>query len=56
MLSDQVIGRMGILGDNETRFILTKNLKSQNFIKYIDVIYHHNLGLVNNRELGIVWI
>lgn len=42
-----------MLGDNETSFMLTKDLKIQNCTKYIDVIYHHILKLMDDGELEI---
>ena len=42
-----------MLSDNKTSLTLTKDPKSQNQIKYIDVIYHHLRGLVEDRELTI---
>lgn len=44
---------MKILGDNEINFTLTKNPESQNQTKYINVIYHHIRGLVEDGELEI---
>lgn len=37
-------------------FTLTKDLKSQNQNKQIDVIYHHVRGLIEDRQLAIEWI
>lgn len=53
LLPKQAIRRIEILGDNKTIPTLTRNLKSQNCTKYIDVIHHHIQGLVEDKELGI---
>lgn len=45
-----------MLGDNETSCILTKDLKSKNCTKHIDVMHHYLQGLVEEEELGIKWI
>ena len=45
-----------MLGDNETSLTLPKDLKSQNGIKYINVIHHHIRELVDDGELEIEWI
>ena len=45
-----------MLDDNETSLILTKNLKSQNWTKHIDVIYHNVQKLVEDGELVMNWI
>lgn len=44
---------MKMLGDNETNFTLTKDPKSQNQIKHIDIMYHYIHGLVEDKELAI---
>ena len=44
---------MKIFIDNEMTFILTKDLESQNYEKYINVIYHYMSKLIENRELEI---
>lgn len=41
LLSNQVIKKIKILKNNKTSFTLIKNLKSQNQIKYIDMIHHY---------------
>lgn len=56
LLSKQVIRKMEILDDNKTTLTLTKDPKSQNYIKYIDVIHHYVQKLVENRKLGMEWI
>lgn len=53
MVSIQAVKKMEILKDNKTSPILTKNPKSQNCTKHIDVINHHIWELVDNGELGI---
>lgn len=45
-----------MLGDNETSLPLTRNPKSQNQTKNIDVMHYHICGLVKNGELAIEWI
>lgn len=45
-----------MLKDNKTRLSLIKDLKNQNCSKYINVIYYHIQGMLENRELGIEWI
>ena len=45
-----------MLGDNETSLTLTKNPKSQNRTKHIDVMHYHVRGLVEDGELAIDWI
>lgn len=42
-----------MLGDNETSLILTRDLESQNYTKYIDVMYYYVQKLIENGELGI---
>lgn len=42
-----------MLNDNKIGLTLTRNLESQNYIKYIDVIYYYIWGLVENRKLEI---
>lgn len=44
---------MKILGNNEMSLTLTKDLKSQNWTKHIDVMYYHMCGLVEDGELAI---
>lgn len=56
LLSEQAIRKMEILSDNKMSFILTKDSKSQNCIKYIDIIYYHIQELITNGKLGIEWI
>lgn len=45
-----------MLGDNETNLILTKDPKSQNRTKHINVIHYYICRLVENEELAIEWI
>lgn len=33
---------------------MIKDLKSQNYIKYINIIYHHIYRLIKNRKLTII--
>lgn len=42
-----------MLNNNETSLTLTKDLKSQNQTKYIDIIHHHICKLVEDRKLAI---
>lgn len=42
-----------MLSDNKTSFTLTKNPKSQNCIKHINVMHYHIQELVENGELAI---
>ena len=56
LLPEQAIGRIEILGNNETSFMWTKNLEIQNCTKYIDVIHHYVRDFVKNRKLAIKWI
>ena len=42
-----------MLGDNETSLTLIKDPESQNYTKYIDVMYLHVRELMENGELGI---
>lgn len=53
LLLEQAVRKMEMLSNNKTSLILTKDPKSQNQIKYIDVIYHHLQGLVEDGELTI---
>lgn len=50
---DQAIKIIDMLRDNEMNFTLIKDFESQNRIKYIDIIYYHIQGLIENGELGI---
>lgn len=45
-----------MLSDNKISLTLTKNSKSQNQTKYIDVMYHYIHRLINDEELAIEWI
>lgn len=47
---------MKIFDDNETSFILTKNPKSQNHTKYINMMYYCVRELVDKGVLKIEWI
>lgn len=51
--SKQVVKKIDMLENNKTSFTLTKNPKSRNPMKYINIIYHHIGRLENNRELDI---
>lgn len=53
LLPEQVFRKIEMLGDNKTSFTLTKDPESQNYKKYIDVMYHYVRRLVEDRELGI---
>lgn len=41
LLLKQVVKKIKILRDNKTSLTLTKDSKSQNYTKHIDVIYHY---------------
>ena len=56
LLSEQTVKKIEILSDNETSFTLIKDMKSQNYTKHINVMYHHVRGLVQDGELRIEWI
>lgn len=45
-----------MLSDNETSLTLTKDPKSHNQIKYINVINHHVYRLIEDRKMAIKWI
>ena len=45
-----------MLGNNETSLTLIKDPESQNQMKYINVMYYHIHGLVEDGELAIKWI
>lgn len=44
---------MEMLKDNKTSLTLTKDLKSQNCIKHIDMIHNYIQRLVKNKKLEI---
>ena len=56
LLPNKAIWEMKILGNNETYLTLTRDPKSQNRTKHIDMIYHYIHGLVKDREISIEWI
>lgn len=45
-----------MLGNNETSILLTRDFKSQNQKKYIDVMHHHIRRLIADGKLAIDWI
>lgn len=45
-----------MLDDNEMSLTLTKDPKSQNLKKHIDVMYYHIRRLIENEEISIKWI
>ena len=53
LLPEQAIGRMEMLGENETSLTLTRDPKSQNHTQHIDVLHHHIRELMENGELAI---
>lgn len=53
LLSKQVVRRIEIFGDNKMSFILTRDLKSQNSAKHINVMHNYIQGLVEDEELKI---
>lgn len=44
---------MKMLGDNETNFILTKDFKSRNCTKHINVMHHYVRRMIEDREISI---
>lgn len=56
LLPENAVREMKMLSDNEISLTLTKNPKSQNQTKYIDVMYYYIHKLINDRELAIEWI
>lgn len=56
LLLEQAIRNIEMLGDNKTSLTLTKDRKSLNCTKHIDVMHYYIRGLVDNRELEIEWI
>lgn len=44
---------MRMLGDNKTTLTLTKDFKSQNQAKHINIMQYHVRALVEDRELAI---
>lgn len=44
-----------MLDDNEMSLTLTRDSKSQNQTKHIDVMYQHICGLGEDRKLAIEW-
>lgn len=53
LLPVNAVREIKMLSDNETSVILTKDPKSQNQTKHIDMIHHHVRGLVEDGELAI---
>lgn len=53
ILPKQAVKKMKMLNDSKTSLNLTKDPESQNRTNYIDMIYHHLQGLVEERELKI---
>lgn len=53
---DQSVKKIEMLRNNKTSLTLTKNPKSRNCIKHIDMIYYHIQKLVDDGELEIKWI
>lgn len=45
-----------MLGENETSLTLTRDPKSQNQTKYIDVMHYYVRGLIKDGKLFIDWI
>lgn len=50
MLQDLII-KIILLGNNESNIILIMDAKTQNCIKYINVIYHFVWRIVENRKV-----
>lgn len=53
LLPYQVVRRMKMLRDNQISLTLTKNLKNQNYTKYIDVIHYYIQGFIDDKELKL---
>ena len=53
LLSKQDIRRMKMLDDNKMSSTLIKNSESQNYIKHINIIYHHIKRLIEDGVLKI---
>ena len=53
LLPESIVRKIKILGDNEMSLTLTKDSKSQNCTKHINVIHYHIQELVENRKLAI---
>ena len=53
LLSKQAVKKIEMFDNNKTNFILTRNPKSQNRSKNIDVIHYHVQGLVEKKQLKI---
>ena len=55
-LPESVVRKIKILDDNKTSLTLIRDLESQNYTKYINVIHQHVRELIKNRKLVIEWI
>lgn len=55
-LPNNILKKMKLFGNNKISLNLTKDFESQNYIKHIDDIYYHVLGLIKDRKLVIKWI
>ena len=53
LLPKKAVKGIKMLGNNETSLTLTRNPKSQNQIKHIDVMHYHVKRLVEDEELTI---
>lgn len=53
---ENIVRKIKILGNNEKSLILTKNPKSQNQTKHIDIMYCYICKLIENSKLAIDWI
>ena len=53
LLPEQVVKTMKMLGNIKINYTLTKDPKSQNYTKHINLIYHYVKRLIEGRELKI---
>ena len=56
LLPKNAVREIKMFGNNKTSFTLTKDPKSQNWTKHINVMQHHVRKLVKDEELAIDWI
>lgn len=49
LLLDNIIKEIKMLGNNKTSLTLTKNFRSQNHTKHIDIIYYHIHELIDDK-------
>lgn len=53
LLPEQVVKTMKMLGNNKINYTLTKDHKSQNCTKHINLIYYYVKRLIESRESKI---